>query len=147
LDHLGVVTAAPEMLTTPTNGTICGHRPFNLRHVAVLTNKPSLLHPVPVFEFSIGTARPSVIKLRWPPHNAMAPVTELGRAEAGIEFCGMRGDGIVKGSEDHPIPDVTGCAGDSFTLIVGIILRVRFLNGFFYSFSRNLFDQRGLLVF
>jgi hypothetical protein len=58
----------------------------------------------------------------------------------------MRGDGIVKRSEDHPIPDVAGRAGHSFVLVVGIILRIRLLNGSFYSLARDLFDQRGLLV-
>ena len=77
----------------------------------------------------------------------MAPITELGRTKAGIEIRGMRGGGIVKGAEDYAIPDVAGRAGHSFVLIVGIVLRIRLLNGSFYPLARDLFDQGSLLVF
>jgi hypothetical protein len=59
----------------------------------------------------------------------------------------MRGGGIVKGPEDDSIPDVAGRAGHSFVLVVGIVLRIRLLNGSFYPLARDLLDQRGLLVF
>ena len=77
----------------------------------------------------------------------MAPITELGRAEGGIIFRGVGRNGIVKGAEDHPITDMAGRAGHSFVLIVGIILRIRLLNSFFYPLARDLLDQRGLLIF
>ena len=77
----------------------------------------------------------------------MAPITELGRAEGRVGFRGVGRDGIVKGSEDHPIPDVAGRAGHAFVLIVGIVLGIRLLNGSFHPVPRDLFNQRGLLVF
>src|SRR5262245_42140662 len=135
------------MLATSSNGAACGHRAFDLRHVTVLTNKPTLLHPVPAFVFGIGAARPPVIKWCWPPDDAMAPATELGGAEGRIEFRRMRRGGIFKGAEDYPIPDVAGRAGHPFALVVGIVLRIRLLNGFFHPFPWDLFNQRGLLVF
>jgi hypothetical protein len=147
LDHLGIVSAAPEMLSALSNGAACGYRAFDLRHVTVLTDKTTLLHPVPAFVFGIGAARSPIIKLRRAPYDTMAPITELGRAEAGIEFRGMGCDGIVKGSEDHSIPDVAGRASHSFDLIVRIVVRIRLLNGSFHPVSWDFFDQRGLLVF
>ena len=57
----------------------------------------------------------------WPaPHNAMAPITDLGRAEAGIELRGMGRCCIVKGSEDHPIPHVAGRTPSNISCLVTI---------------------------
>src|SRR5262245_52138288 len=110
------------MLTTLSNGASSNDRAFNLRHVAVLTNKTTFLHPVSALVFGISAAGPSIIKLRRTTHDAMASIAKLSRAKGGIELRGMRRNGIVKRSEDHPIPDVASRTGDSFILIVGIIV-------------------------
>jgi hypothetical protein len=59
----------------------------------------------------------------------------------------MRGGSIVKRAEDYPIPDVAGRAGHSFVLVVGIVLRIRLLNGSFHPVPWDFFDQRRLLIF
>lgn len=141
------MSPSPEVLTALADWAPDCHWSLDVRHMAVLADEASLLLPVPVFVFGVGAARPAVIKLRRSAHDAVTALTQLCGPECRIVFCRMGSFGVIVRSQDHAVSYVAGCAGDSFPLIVFVIVWIWFLDGPLNSIAGDVMNQRGLLVF
>src|SRR4030095_2610075 len=114
--------------------------------MTTLTNKLPLLHVVAALVLGVGAARSSVVKLCGTAHDAVAAVTNLRRAEVGIELCRVRRGRILEWSQNHAVTDMAGGAGDAFLLVIGIIVLIGDLDGPLHARARDVLDDGRLLI-
>src|SRR5207302_651386 len=122
--HVGIMPTAPQMASTLSNRPAVCHGPLHFRHVTALTDKSSVLQEIAAFSLGIGAAWAYFIELPSPRDDIVAAVADLGRPESRIKFRGMGCHGVIKGPQDHTIPDMARRAGHAFFLIGRIVMRV-----------------------